>query len=135
MALAQREIVDMKNPKYMSQKYFNTLKAGSEVVTMTLQSPYLFENVMKICEYLTEEDAKEAMGVYQKAFLERFTNMIIDYSNCANNQEQFSTIQKKLTNVERELFEQQKRQRVNFGRWKNQDGPKVEFNSDMVQLN
>jgi hypothetical protein len=36
LALAQRDIVEIKNPKYLSLKYYNSLKAGPEVVTMTL---------------------------------------------------------------------------------------------------
>lgn len=64
MALAQREIVELKNPSYLTQKYYNTLKAGSEVVTLSVQSPYLIENVMKICSLIAEEDAKEALEVF-----------------------------------------------------------------------
>jgi len=34
IALARREIAEIKNPKYMSKQYYNTLSADSEVVTM-----------------------------------------------------------------------------------------------------
>ena len=49
----------------MTRQYYNTLKAGSEVVTMRQQSPYIFENSMKICEYMNDGVvSKEAMELY-----------------------------------------------------------------------
>ena len=54
IALFQREIVDISHPKYLTKEYFNTLKAGSEVVTMRTQSAYIYENVNRICEYLED---------------------------------------------------------------------------------
>lgn len=71
----------------MTKQYFNTLKAGSEVVTMRTQSPYIYENVNKICEYISEDIGKEAMPLYQKVFIDRFAKMVIDYSNNANQTE------------------------------------------------
>ena len=65
IALAQREIVDLLPPRYMTQQYFNTLKAGSEVVTMRQQSPYIFENVSKISEFMAaDENEKQAIRLY-----------------------------------------------------------------------
>ena len=34
VSLAQRELVDLRFPKFMNKSYFGQLKAGSEVVTM-----------------------------------------------------------------------------------------------------
>ena len=55
MSLAQREIVDLSNPKFMSRQYFSQLKAGAEVVTMRQMSPYIYEAVIKLCESMNEE--------------------------------------------------------------------------------
>ena len=79
--LAQRELVELRNPKFMSNNYYAQLKAGSEVVTMRSMSPYLFEVVVKICEYMTEEQAKEAVKLYQSVFVDRFAKMVVDHSN------------------------------------------------------
>ena len=46
--------------------------------------------------------------------------------------EQFSTATKKLTNLEREIFELNKRQKVQFQKWKNEEAPKVEVNQDLI---
>ena len=48
-ALADREIVELKKPLFLTTKYFNTVRAGAEVVTMKTASPYLFEVVFKLC--------------------------------------------------------------------------------------
>lgn len=34
IALARREIAEIKNPRYMSKQYYNTLNADSDVVTL-----------------------------------------------------------------------------------------------------
>ena len=59
---------------------------------------------MKVCMYLSEEDAKEAIQIYIKAFIERFQSLIIDFSNDTSKADQFTSLQKKLTNIEKELF-------------------------------
>ncbi len=79
--LAQREFVELRNPKFMSTNYYSQLKAGSEVVTMRSMSPYLFEVVIKLSENMNEESAKEAVELYQQVFIDRFANMIVDHSN------------------------------------------------------
>ncbi|CDW84865.1 UNKNOWN [Stylonychia lemnae] len=132
IALAQRDIVNLLPPKYMTKQYFNTLNAGSEVVTMRQQSPYIYENVTKICEYMAESDVKDTLVVYLNVFIERFGKLVIDYSNNSNQTEQFSGVQKKLTNLERELFDTHKKQKLMFQAWKNREGPSVEVNTDFI---
>ncbi len=79
--LAQREFVELRNPKFMSINYYAQLKAGSEVVTMRSMSPYLFEIVVKLSENMNEESAKEAVELYSKVFIDRFAKMVVDHSN------------------------------------------------------
>jgi len=71
----------------MTKQFFNTLKAGSEVVTMRQYSPYVFENVSKICEYMAENDVKDTLTLYLDVFIERFSKLVIDYSNNSNQTE------------------------------------------------
>lgn len=52
-------------PKYMTQQYFNTLNAGCEVVTMRQLSTSMYENVNKICEYMTDDAGKKAVKLFQ----------------------------------------------------------------------
>jgi hypothetical protein len=68
----------------MSKNYYNTLKAGSEVVTMRQMNPYIYENVIKMSENIGEEQSIEAITLYQKVFIDRFTKLVIDYSNNSN---------------------------------------------------
>lgn len=71
----------------MSKNYYNTLKAGSEVVSMRHMSPYIYENVIKLSENMSEDKSEEAMSIYQQVFIERFNNLVIDYSNNSNQTE------------------------------------------------
>eukprot|EP00347_Sterkiella_histriomuscorum_P003072 403365697 len=132
IALAQRDIVDLLPPRYMTQQYFNTLQAGAEVVSMRQQSPYIYENVNKICEYIDEESSKRAMELYQATFVERFAKLVIDYSNNSNQTEQFTGVLKKLTNLERELFDTHKKQKISIFNWKNRIVSSVEVNQDFI---
>ena len=132
VSLAQREIVELRNPKYMSKNYFNTLKAGSEVVSMRQMSPYIFENTIKMSENMSEVNSEEALTLYQQVFIDRFSNIVIDFSNNSNQTEQFSGVTKKLTLLEKELFEFNKKQKIKFQTWKNKDGPSIEVNNDFI---
>ena len=76
---------------------------------MRQQSPYIYENVMKLSQLLSEDFSKEAMKIYQDCFIKRFQQIVIDHSNNSLMNEQFSTATKKLTNLEREIFELNKR--------------------------
>ena len=133
MSLAQREIVDLSNPKFMSRQYFSQLKAGADVVTMRQMSPYIYEAVIKLCESMNEEHAKESIELYLSVFIERFAKLIIDHSNQTSEglaqAEDFSgLIAKKLTNLERELFDAHRKQKAKFIQWKNKEGPSIEVN-------
>jgi len=79
-ALFQRDIVEVKKPIFLTPKYFNTVRAGAEVVTMRTQSPYLYEVILKLCEDFPTETAGEALGVFIEAFIIRFKKIILDFS-------------------------------------------------------
>ena len=64
----------------MTPKYFNTVRAGAEVVTMRTQSAYLYEVVLKLCEDFPAETAKEALKVFINAFITRFIKIVLDFS-------------------------------------------------------
>lgn len=132
VALAQRELVELRNPKFMSKNYYNTLKAGSDVVSLRLMSPYVYENAIKMAENMTEDKAEEAMKIYQQVFIERFTKLIIEHSNNANQTEQFSGVTKKFTNLEKEIFDLHKKQKLRFQTWKNREGPSIEVNQEFL---
>ncbi len=111
----------------MNNNYYAQLKAGSEVVTMRSMSPYLFEVVLKICENLGDEQAKEAISIYLQVFIDRFAKLVVDHSNqtssgLAQAEDFSSVIAKKLTNVEREIYDVHRRQKGKFIMWKNREG-------------
>ena len=70
--MSTRGIVDMMRPLFLTEKYFKQLIAGSEVVSMHAQTPYIFEIMLKLCELYPEETAKETTEVFIQAFINRF---------------------------------------------------------------
>ena len=139
VSLAQRELVELQSPKFMSKAYYAQLKAGPDVVTMRSMSPYIYEATVKLCENMNEEQAKEAIELYQGVFVERFAKLIIDHSNqtmegLAQSEDFSSVVAKKLTNIEREIFDIHRRQKSKFTTWKNRDGPQIEMNAEFATM-
>ena len=100
-------------------------------------SPYIYEAVIKICESMSEEQAKEAVQLFQNVFVDRFSKLVVDQSNQTTQglqqAEDFSgTMAKKLTNIEKELFDLHKKQKVKFLQWKNREGPTIEVNPEFI---
>jgi ribosomal protein L16 Arg81 hydroxylase len=107
IALAQRDICELRNPQYLTDKYLDILNAGEDVVNFRNQSCYIYENTMKLCMYYDSESVKTYLSSYSKAFINRFIRIIIDTADSSEVQhnDKFSTDLKKLTNLEREIFE------------------------------
>ena len=55
ISLAQRDVVEMKNPIYLSENYLNLIKSGAEVVNFRHQSHHIYENLLKLCSHLAED--------------------------------------------------------------------------------
>ena len=121
ISLAQRDLAELRNPLCLSEKYMNNLKAGSEVVNFRLQSPNIYENILKLCAHLSEELVAKFITNYRNAFIERFKGVIFDMADSTemHQNDQFTTDLKRFSNLEREIFEQHKRQRISFGVHKN----------------
>jgi len=51
---------------------------------MMQQSAYLYENVIKISNYLEESNANVTLKVFLTAFFKRFTAILIDHSDNSN---------------------------------------------------
>ena len=137
VSLATREIVDLKNPKFMTQNYYAQLKAGADVVTMRAMSPYIYEAVIKISEGMIQTSAREALELYQAVFVSRFSKLIIDHSNQTEEglaqAEDFSgTLAKKMTNLEKEIFDMHRKQKGRFQAWKNREGAAIEINPEFA---
>ena len=52
LPLAERDIVDLRPPEYIGDKYLQNLQAGPEILNFRKQSPAIYENVLKICAQL-----------------------------------------------------------------------------------
>ena len=106
---------------FLSEKYMNLLKADPEVVNLRSQSAYLYENMLKLCSHLSEEHVYDYITKYQRAFIERFAKLIIEMADSAevNQNDQLTTDMKRMTNIEREMFDLHKRQKVSFSVHKN----------------
>ena len=79
--MAQRDLAELRNPLCLSEKYMNNLKAGSEVVNFRLQSPNIYENILKLCAHLSEEHVAKFITNYRNAFIERFKGVIFDMAD------------------------------------------------------
>lgn len=132
MALSKRDFLEMKKPPFLTQAFFNQLQAGAEVVTMATHSPYIYEITMKLVQLYPEESQREVMEMFQGAFVERFSKLILDYSTNANEHDQQSQVTRKLSNLERELFELHKRQKMRINAWQNKTVSQVQVNYDFV---
>ena len=78
--MSTRGIVDLMKPLFLTQKYFKQLKADADVVSMHLQSPYVYEIVLKLCELYPDDTAVETLDTYIEAFIDRFKKITLDYS-------------------------------------------------------
>ena len=89
----------------------DNIKAGAEVVNFRLQSPYIYENTLKLCAHVSEEHIKNYISNYQNAFIKRFVRVIFEMSDSSqmSQNDQFTTDLKRLSNLEREVFEMHKR--------------------------
>jgi len=67
---------------------------------------------------LSDEDVLEYLSKYQQAFIERFTKVIVEMADSSEtaltNNEQFAQDLRRLSNLEREIFEQHRRSRLAF---------------------
>ena len=121
------------NPVYLTEKYLNLLKAGPEVVNLRNHSETIYENILKLCSHLGEDHVHTFITRYQQTFIERFTKLIIDLADSTEVQQndQFTHDLKRLSNLERELFDMHKRQRIAFQVFKNKT-KQVDVNYDMM---
>ena len=111
VSLAKRGCCELKTPVYLSEKFMNLVKADPEVVNLRNQSFTLYENVLKLCSHLSEEHIYGYVNQYQAALMERFAKLIIEMADSSEVQQndQFTADLKRMTNIERELFEIHKR--------------------------
>ena len=78
--MSTRDIVELMKPLFLTVKYFKQLKAGADVVSMHLQSPYIYEIMIKLCELYPDETAVGTLDVFIEAFIDRFRKITLDYS-------------------------------------------------------
>ena len=105
----------------MSEKYLNLIKSGSEVVNMRLQSHNIYENILRLCPHLPEDLVYSYINIYQTAFIERFVKAVIEMADSTEVQQtdQFSSDLKRFSELEREIYDQHRRQRIAFSIHKN----------------
>ncbi len=76
--------------------------------------------------------------MYLNVFVDRFIKIIVDYSNqtstdIAQAEDFSSSVAKKLTNLEREIFDLHRRQKGKFLLWKNRQGHAIDVNPEFLQ--
>ena len=133
--LAQRDVCELKRPEYLGEKYLQALEAGPEILNLRSQSPAIYENALKLCAHLEEPGVAEILQRYLTAFLERFGKNVLDLADSGEilQNEQFLADQKRLSNLERELLSQHRRQRVMNAAFRNkQQLRQVDISCDLM---
>jgi len=120
VSLAQREIVELNKPLFLTSKFFDQVKAGSDVVTMRNHSLYIYEVVLKLIELYPNERIEDIMTVFIEAFIDRFSKITLDHSTNAQASH-VSAATKKLSNLEKEIFELHRAQKLDFIQYKTQN--------------
>ena len=90
---------------------------------------------MKLCSYFDEEAAQQFLIQYRDSFIDRFIKVIYDMADSTEMQQndQFTQDLKRLSNLEREIFDLHKRQRILFSNFKNKVCTKqVDVNYDLM---
>ena len=132
IAMSQRNIVELKKPPFLTTQFFNTLQAGADVVTMSSHCPYIYEVAFKLVELFPEENMGAIMEIFQAAFVQRFSRIILDYSTNARESDTQSQATRRLSLLERELFELHKNQKLRFMSWNDKTTLQVQVNYDFV---
>lgn len=135
--MAQRDICSLQNPEYLTKQYANIMSAGYEVVNFRKQSPSIYENLLKLSLHLSDDEVIDYVKKYQEAFIQRFTKSIVDLADSSEvamgQHEQFSQDLKRLSNLEREIFDQHRRSRQSFNHFKGRNSVhQVETNENMI---
>ena len=86
-------------------------------MTMTTHCPYIYEVAFKLVELFPEENMGAIMEIFQAAFIQRFGRIILDYSTNARESDTQSQATRRLSILERELFELHKNQKLRFMSW------------------
>ena len=132
VAMSQRNVVELKKPPYLTQNFFNSLSAGASVVTMGKYSMYIYEVTLKLVELFPVENVADIMDIFLKAYIKRFNEIILDHSTNARESDTQSQATKRLSMLERELFELHKNQRLKFMSWVNKKTLQVQVNYDFM---
>ncbi len=112
---------------------------------MHMQSPYIFEIMLKLCQLYPDETASETTGIFIEAFIQRFVKITLDIAQnqtittegelggqMAASSDQFSSSIKRLTPLEKEIFDLHRNQKLNISNWRRRQNHSVEFNYDLM---
>ena len=81
------------------------MKASPDVVTLPNHSIYIFEVILKLIELYPEVKVGDIMTVFINAFIDRFDKIILDHCSDAREAQEMSTSTKRLSALEREIFD------------------------------
>ena len=99
---------------------------------MAKYSLYIYEVTLKLVELFPVENVADIMEIFIKAYIRRFNEIILDHSTNARESDTQSQATKRLSLLERELFEMHKSQRLKFMSWVNKKTLQVQVNYDFM---
>lgn len=71
--------ITIRQPKYLTDKYYNQLQADPVIVNFKAKNPYLYDIVMHLIPYLDEEN--KWPKCYGEVFYKRFLHLLKNSSN------------------------------------------------------
>ena len=105
VALQRRSVLSLQKPVYLTEKFFNQVRASADVVTYGNHTNYMYEVVLKLIELYPDEKIDDILAVFIDALRDRFDKIIIDHSQDASQTEARSASIKRLSHLEREIFD------------------------------
>ena len=111
VALARIDLVTISPPVYLSDKFMSLFKVDPQVVNLRSHSSFLYENLLKLSSHLPSDSIYSYITKYQECFIDRFCRLMLEMADSQEvlNNDQFATDMKRMTNLEREVFEIHKR--------------------------
>jgi len=120
--LSTHGIVTIDIPLIYRERFKKMLNADATVINLREKTPFYYEIGMKLCEYIEDDTLVPTLS---GVFLDR-AKMVIKKSFCLKTEES-NTFVRKLTNLEKKLFENGRENITNYKFW-------MDDTTDNVQL-
>ena len=100
------------------------------MVTLPSHSNNAYENMLKLVDQYPDERIEDILAIIIEGFILRFDKIILDFSQDASETETRASSVRRLSLLEREIFDLHRQQKLDYLAWKTQ--VKEAVNYDMI---